>query len=84
MDDHNNYDCNEILSKYWCTDTPSSFSDDYGDTEDELMDLTGMFIVLIMEQVVFYRKTRYEKVPYDTDTLTGEMWVLELLNGHLE
>ena len=56
MDDHNNYDCNEILSKYWCTDTPSGFSDDYGDTEDELMDLTGIFIAIIMEQVVLYGK----------------------------
>ena len=47
MDDHNNYDRDEILSKYWRTDTPSSASDDSGDTEDELMDLTGIFIALI-------------------------------------
>ena len=84
MDDHNNYDHNKILSEYWHTDTLSSDSDDSGDIEDELIDLTGIFITLIMEQVVLYRKTLYEKVLYHTSALTGEMWVLELLNGHLE
>ena len=84
MNDHNNYNHNEILSKFWHTDTPSSASDDSGDTEDELMDLTGIFITLIMEQVVLYRKTLYKKVPYHTSALMGEMWGLELLNGHPE
>ena len=76
MDDHNDYDHNEILSEYWHIDTPSSASDDSGDTEDELMDLTGIFITLIIEQVVLYGKTLYKKVPYHTSALTGEMWVL--------
>ena len=84
MDNHNNYDRGKILSEYWHTDTPSSASDDSGDTEDELMDLTGIFITLIIEQVVLYGKTLYKKVPYHTYALTGEMWVLELLIGHPE
>ena len=84
MDDHNNYNHNEILSEYWHTDTPSSASDDSGDTEDELMDLTGIFIALTMEQVVLYGKTLYKMVLYHTSALIGEMWVLELLNGHPE
>ena len=49
MTNHNAYDCNEILSEYWHTDTPSNALDDPGDTEDELIDLTGIFIALIME-----------------------------------
>ena len=64
MDNYNNYNHDEILSEYWCTDTPSSDSDDSGDTEDELMDLTGIFIALIMEQVVFYRKVREGSIPH--------------------
>ena len=84
MDNHNNYDCDKILSEYWHTDTPSSASDDSGDTEDELMDLTCIFIALIMEQVVLYGKALYKMVLYHTSALMGEMWVLELLNGHLE
>ena len=84
MTDHNDYNCNEILSEYCHTDTPSSALDDSGDTEDELIDLTDIFIALIMEQVVLYGKTLYEKVLYHTSALMGEMWVLELLNGHPE
>ena len=75
MDDHNNYNHNEILSEYGHTDTSSSASDYSGDTEDEPMDLTCIFIALIMQKVVLYGKTLYEKVPYHTSALTGEMWV---------
>ena len=64
MDNYNNYNHDDILSEYWCTDTPSSDSDDSGDTEDELMDLTGIFIALIMEQVVFYRKVQEGSIPH--------------------
>ena len=71
MDNHNDYNHDEILSEYWHTDTPHSASDDSGDTEDELMDLTAIFI-LIMKQVALYGKTLYEKVLYHTSALTGK------------
>ena len=56
MTDHNDYDCNEILSEYWCTDTPSNALDDSGDSEDKLIDLIGIFIAFIMEHVVCMEK----------------------------
>ena len=64
MDDHNNYNHNEIFSEYWHTDTSSSASDYSGDTEDEPIDLTCIFIALIMEQVVFYRKVQEGSIPH--------------------
>ena len=53
MDDHNNYNHDEILSKYWHTDTPSSASDDSRDNEDELITvllLTDEFFTWVIDQ----------------------------------
>ena len=51
---HNDCDCDEILYEYWCTNTPSNVSDKSGSTdfENELIELSSVFIGLVMEQVV--------------------------------
>ena len=51
---HNDCDCDEILHEYWCTNTPNSILDKSGDIdfEDELIELSSVFIGHVMEQVV--------------------------------
>ena len=74
MDNHNDHNHNKNLHEYWCTNTPSSASDTSsvsGDIEDELIDLASVFIVLVMEQVVFYGRTLYENALYHTSALMG-------------
>ena len=75
MVNHNDCDCDEILHEYWCTNTPNSVLDKSGDIdfEDELIELSSIFIGLVMEQVVLYGRTLYKKIPYHTPSLMGEM-----------
>ena len=51
VDDHNDYNHNKILQECWHTSTPTrgSASDSSGDTEDDLIDLTSVFISFVME-----------------------------------
>ena len=44
-----------------------------------------MSIYLLMkvaQAIVEYATPFYEKIPYHTSALSGQAWVLELLNGH--
>ena len=51
VNDHNDCNHNEILQECWYTNTPtrSSASDSSGDTKDDLIDLTSVFISFVME-----------------------------------
>ena len=80
-------DRDKILQEYWLTDFANDISNTSScseDTEDYLIDISAIFVGLIMEHVVFYARTLYDKTPYHTSSLMGEMWVLELINGHPE
>ena len=83
-------DNDKILQEYWYTDLSSSYSDisqsqsQSQSTDDQVMDVAGIFIVLVMKEVVSYGTSTYDKTPYHTSALTGEMWVTELLRGHPE
>lgn len=73
MVNHNDCDCDEILHEYWCTNTPNSVLDKSGDIdfEDELIELSSIFIGLVMEQVVLYGRTLYKRILYHTLLLWG-------------
>ena len=87
-----------ILSEYWLTadlDSISSTSttesqdnssiNSDSSTESELLIKLGVvFFGLIINSTLHYGISTYDKTPYHTSALTGEMWVLELLNGHPE
>ena len=83
-------DHDEILHEYWTTefDTSSSDSSSSGsssmDTEYQVVEIATVFISLIMQHTLAYAMRLYDKIPYHTSALTGEMWVLELINGHPE
>ena len=80
-------DHNKILQEYWLTDFTNDVSDSSScseDTVDHLIDIAAIFVGLVMEHTVSYASTIYDKIPYHTSALTGEMWVLELINGHPE
>lgn len=83
-------DNNEILQEYWYTDLSSSYSDisqsqsQSQSTDDQVMDIAAIFIALVMKEVISYGTSTYDKMPYHTSALTGEMWVTELLHGHPE
>ena len=51
---------------------------------DLLIDLGVISFNLIINSTLQYGISTYNKVAYHTSVLTGEMWVLELLNGHPE
>ena len=80
-------DHDKILQEYWLTDftnddcNSSSCSED---TVDHLIDIAIIFVGLVMENTLSYARTLYDKTPYHTSALMGEMWVLELINGHPE
>ena len=55
---------------------------DYDDSDEEL-DFTSIYLLIKTAQaVVEYATPLYDKSPYHTSALSGEAWVLELLNGH--
>ena len=58
-------------------------SQDNSSTESELLIKLGVvFFGLVVNSTLHYGISTYDKTPYHTSALTGEMWVLELLNGH--
>ena len=80
-------DRDKILQEYWLTDFANDDSDSSScseDTVDHLIDIAAIFVGLFMENALSYARTLYDKTPYHTSALTGEMWVLELINGHSE
>jgi len=46
--------------------------------------MAGVFIQALVTGAVAFAEPLYAKIPYHTSILTGEGWVLELLNGHPE
>jgi hypothetical protein len=44
----------------------------------------GFFINTVVFAASAYAGSFYDKIPYHTSTLTGEMWVAELMSGHPE
>lgn len=80
-------DRDKILQEYWLTDFANDDSDSSScseDTVDHLIDIAAIFVGLVMENALSYARTLYDKTPYHTSALTGEMWVFELINGHSE
>ena len=79
-------DYDEILYEYWYTEISGSYSDisQSQGTDNQVIDITMIFIRLMMKEVLSYGTSAYDKTPYHTSALTGKMWVLELLHGHPE
>ena len=81
-------DNNEILQEYWYMELSGSYSDisqsQSQSTYDQVIDIVLIFIALVMKEVVLYGTSTYNKTPYYTSALMGEMWVMELLCGHPE
>ena len=83
---------NKILQEYWYTDHSSSYSDisqsqsqsQSQSTDNQVIDIAVIFIVLVMKEVVLYGTSTYDKTPYHTSALMGEIWVIKLLHGHPE
>ena len=87
-----------ILSEYWLTadldfisststtesQDDSSINSDSSTKSELLIKLGVMFFGLVINSTLHYGISTYNKTPYHTSALTGEMWVLELLNGHPE
>ena len=42
----------------------------------------GVFVHTLVSSAIVFAKPLFNKTPYHTSILTGEGWVLELLNGH--
>lgn len=42
----------------------------------------GVFICTLVSGAIVFAKPLFDKTPYHTSILTGEGWVLKLLNGH--
>jgi hypothetical protein len=84
-DDHD-----KILCDYWLTeydsdsDSATGNSSSSTDTEDHMVEIAAIFIGLIVGHTLVCMAPLYNKTPYHTSALTGEMWVLELINGHPE
>lgn len=55
-------------------------SDSGTDSDEELMSI--YLLMKAAQAVVEYATPLYIKIPYHTSALSGEAWVLELLNGH--
>ena len=61
----------------------SESSDEYPASDEEILDLMSIYLFMRTAQVVVkYANPFYNKIPYHTSALSGEAWVLELLNGH--
>ena len=54
------------------------------DSEDKLDYMTTYLLMKAAQAIVEYATPLYDKIPYHTSALSGEAWVLELLNGHLK
>lgn len=60
----------------------SSTSNHDSEEERELECNSIYLLMKASEAVVEYAAPLYDKIPYHTSVLSGEAWVLELLNGH--
>ena len=47
-----------------------------------LLQIAGMAVTAAAAAAVVYAAPLYDKTPYHTSALSGEDWVLELINGH--
>jgi hypothetical protein len=47
-----------------------------------LLQIAGMAVIAAAAAAVVYAAPLYDKTPYHTSALSGEDWVLELINGH--
>ena len=61
-----------------------SSSEADGERQVFLLQLAGMAIVAAAAAAVVYAAPLYDKTPYRTSALSGEDWVLELINCHQE
>jgi hypothetical protein len=52
------------------------------DSEEELEHMSIYLLMKAAQAVVEYATPLYDKIPYHTSALSGEAWVLELLDGH--
>ena len=77
---------NKIFHKYWYTEISGSYSDisQSQGTDDQVIGIAAIFIRLMMKEVLSYGTSPYNKTPYHMSALTGKMWVVEMLHGHLE
>lgn len=51
--------------------------------EEEELEYMSIYLLMKTAQAVVEHATPlYDKIPYHTSALSGEAWVLELLNGH--
>lgn len=57
-------------------------SNEYHDSEEELDYVSIYLLMKTAEAIVEQTTPLYDKTPYHTSALSGEAWVLELLNGH--
>lgn len=57
-------------------------SDSSASDEEELDNMAAYILMKAAQAVVEYATPLYDKIPYHTSALSGEAWVLELLNGH--
>ena len=86
-----------ILNEYWLTSASDFRSDSSGlatsqDSDldsssidsDLLIDLSVIFFNLVINSTLQYGISTCDKMAYHTSAFTGEMWALELLNGHPE
>ena len=59
------------------SDSPSSY-----DSEEEVDCMSIYLLMKVAQAIVEYATPLYDKIPYHTSALSGQAWVLELLNGH--
>ena len=52
------------------------------DSDEEIEQMAIYLMMKAAEAVVEYATPLYDKIPYHTSALSGEAWVLKLLNGH--
>ena len=69
-------DHDKILQEYWLTDFANDDSNSSScseDTADHLIDIATIFVGFVMENTLSYARTLYDKTPYHTSALTGDM-----------
>src|ERR1700677_672055 len=49
-----------------------------------LLQVASMAVTALAAAALVYASPLYDKTPYHTSALSGEAWVLELINGHPE
>ena len=61
-------DYDEILYEYWYTEISGSYWDisQFQGTDNQVIDITTIFIGLVMKEVLLYGTSAYDKTPYHT------------------